>query len=187
MPRCTSRRPPCHQAPKRVSGTGWVSPGWFWELPKLGLQPASPSCAHNRCGCLVDGVEGYTCSVITDIFCLNQVRCPLHCAAHAPRTAERPLRIYAHCPSPVQCSGHGDCLYGYCKCHEGWYGMDCARRRASSAPIPKAAFEDAFPKHHQGVVSFPAAARVRQQWEEPAGPERPSMRWFPCIASRYKL
>ena len=29
-----------------------------------------------------------------------------------------------------QCSGHGNCLHGFCKCHEGWYGTDCARKRA---------------------------------------------------------
>ncbi|KAG2431439.1 hypothetical protein HXX76_009454 [Chlamydomonas incerta] len=50
-------------------------------------------------------------------------------------------------------------MYGFCKCHLGWYGMDCARRRASSAPIPKAAIEEVIPKHHQNVATFPVAAR----------------------------
>ncbi|CAN0596926.1 unnamed protein product [Laminaria digitata] len=24
------------------------------------------------------------------------------------------------------CSFHGDCRYGYCSCHEGFYGLDCS-------------------------------------------------------------
>lgn len=24
------------------------------------------------------------------------------------------------------CSFHGDCSYGYCSCHEGFYGLDCS-------------------------------------------------------------
>ena len=38
------------------------------------------------------------------------------------------------CPS--QCSGHGECLSGFCKCHEGWYGTECARRRAGMEMEP---------------------------------------------------
>ena len=29
-----------------------------------------------------------------------------------------------------QCNGHGDCNAGFCKCHDGWYGHDCAFSRA---------------------------------------------------------
>ena len=25
--------------------------------------------------------------------------------------------------------GHGDCDLGFCKCHPGWYGIDCSRKR----------------------------------------------------------
>jgi hypothetical protein len=29
-----------------------------------------------------------------------------------------------------QCSGHGECILGFCMCHEGWYSHDCSRRKA---------------------------------------------------------
>ena len=25
--------------------------------------------------------------------------------------------------------GHGECHLGFCKCHPGWYGIDCSRKR----------------------------------------------------------
>ncbi|KAG2437847.1 hypothetical protein HXX76_005465 [Chlamydomonas incerta] len=31
---------------------------------------------------------------------------------------------------PNQCTGHGDCHMGWCRCHPGWYGMDCSRKKA---------------------------------------------------------
>ena len=27
-----------------------------------------------------------------------------------------------------QCSGHGDCWLGFCQCHPGFWGHDCAQR-----------------------------------------------------------
>lgn len=29
-----------------------------------------------------------------------------------------------------QCSGRGECQYGFCMCQHGWYGSDCSRKRA---------------------------------------------------------
>lgn len=34
----------------------------------------------------------------------------------------------------LQCSGHGRCWHGFCKCYDGWYGADCSRR-AKGLPI----------------------------------------------------
>lgn len=31
-----------------------------------------------------------------------------------------------------QCNGRGECLHGYCKCHTGWHGIDCAHRSADA-------------------------------------------------------
>ncbi|GFR52399.1 hypothetical protein Agub_g14911 [Astrephomene gubernaculifera] len=31
-----------------------------------------------------------------------------------------------------QCTGHGDCHMGYCRCHPGWYGLDCSRKQAGA-------------------------------------------------------
>ncbi|KIZ06152.1 exostosin-like glycosyltransferase [Monoraphidium neglectum] len=35
--------------------------------------------------------------------------------------------LQEHC-KPKECSGHGDCNLGFCKCHAGWFGHDCAGR-----------------------------------------------------------
>eukprot|EP00798_Chlamydomonas_sp_ICE-L_P006523 gene6523-3163_t len=54
------------------------------------------------CGCYVDGFHGDHCELRYEMICLNQ------------------------------CSGHGECWLGFCKCHEGWYGTDCARKIAGT-------------------------------------------------------
>jgi hypothetical protein len=51
-----------------------------------------------RCACSLDGLAGPLCDQPTEMFC------------------------------PNQCSGHGDCNLGFCKCHAGWFGHDCAGR-----------------------------------------------------------
>ena len=50
------------------------------------------------CGCSKDGWDGKNCEVPTEAFC------------------------------PNQCTGHGECRLGYCKCNAGWFGLDCASR-----------------------------------------------------------
>ena len=56
-----------------------------------------------RCACALDGLAGRTCEDPTEMFCNNQ------------------------------CSGRGDCWLGFCRCHPGWWGHDCAHRDSSIA------------------------------------------------------
>ncbi|KAK9909083.1 hypothetical protein WJX75_006916 [Coccomyxa subellipsoidea] len=58
----------------------------------------------HRCTCLIDGVAGPTCDEPTEMVC------------------------------PNQCSGRGECWFGFCRCHDGWYGHDCAQL-ASGHPV----------------------------------------------------
>ncbi|KAG1671014.1 hypothetical protein FOA52_014258 [Chlamydomonas sp. UWO 241] len=53
-----------------------------------------------KCPCMYDGFGGEKCDKVVEMFC------------------------------PNQCSGHGECKEGFCKCHVGWYGTDCVRRKA---------------------------------------------------------
>ena len=55
-----------------------------------------------RCRCDLDGLGGDLCDQPLEQTCMNQ------------------------------CSGHGNCYLGFCKCDEGWYGHDCARRHADA-------------------------------------------------------
>ncbi|KAG2489065.1 hypothetical protein HYH03_012501 [Edaphochlamys debaryana] len=93
---------------------------------------------------------------------------------------------------PNQCSGHGECDAGYCRCFPGWYGQECARKRAGQEmepgldisqrpwlqttlrPVPAAATQpppDA-PGAGGGNTSAATASSVRQgTGEEEAGAE----------------
>ncbi len=51
-----------------------------------------------RCHCDLDGLGGDFCEAPLEQTCMNQ------------------------------CSGRGACYLGFCKCHAGWYGHDCALR-----------------------------------------------------------
>lgn len=66
--------------------------------------------SHPSCSnCMVDDIGGRDCSIIKE----------------------------AYCPGN-QCSGHGDCNLGFCKCHKGYYGLDCSRRVGSDqGPAPE--------------------------------------------------
>ncbi|KAG2501892.1 hypothetical protein HYH03_000390 [Edaphochlamys debaryana] len=55
-----------------------------------------------------------------------------------------------------QCSGHGECYSGYCRCHEGWYGMDCSRKKAGS-PMEPGLHETSRP-WLKSVMEIPPAA-----------------------------
>jgi hypothetical protein len=52
------------------------------------------------CECFLDGLLGDLCEIPVEHFCANQ------------------------------CSGHGECYLGWCQCHKGYYGHDCAYRIA---------------------------------------------------------
>jgi hypothetical protein len=38
--------------------------------------------------------------------------------------------------SLLQCNGRGECSRGFCACHAGWYGHDCAQRRPNTPDSP---------------------------------------------------
>ncbi|KAK9805384.1 hypothetical protein WJX73_009679 [Symbiochloris irregularis] len=57
---------------------------------------------EQSCGCVVDGQTGPYCDEPLEHTCLNQ------------------------------CSGHGQCRFGFCLCDEGFYGHDCARHAAGA-------------------------------------------------------
>ena len=59
-----------------------------------------------RCGCNHDGMAGMFCEEPIEMYCANQ------------------------------CSGHGACVYGFCKCDGGWYGHDCSRKVAGQEMEP---------------------------------------------------
>mmetsp|Transcript_19563 Transcript_19563/g.42445 ORF Transcript_19563/g.42445 Transcript_19563/m.42445 type:complete len:788 (+) Transcript_19563:181-2544(+) len=59
-----------------------------------------------RCPCIIDGLDGPNCEDPVEHFCVNQ------------------------------CSGHGLCYLGFCKCDEGWYGTDCSRKKAGGQLEP---------------------------------------------------
>eukprot|EP00884_Botryococcus_braunii_P008777 jgi/Botrbrau1/17900/Bobra.50_1s0001.1 len=81
---------------------------------------------RHMCPCLIDGVAGILCDIPTEQVCFNQ------------------------------CSGHGECRLGFCLCHEGYYGHDCARRRAGFPDVP--GDELARPWLLEAMVPPPAAA-----------------------------
>ncbi|KAJ9526350.1 hypothetical protein QJQ45_009826 [Haematococcus lacustris] len=78
------------------------------------------------CPCIIDGLAGHTCEDTVEMFCINQ------------------------------CSGHGECNLGFCKCDPGWYGHDCSRKVAGQALEPSR-----IPQRRwlQGVAVEPPAAQ----------------------------
>eukprot|EP00798_Chlamydomonas_sp_ICE-L_P025771 gene25771-11436_t len=78
-----------------------------------------------NCGCVHDGLLGHLCTDWSESNC------------------------------PNQCNGHGNCDQGFCKCHEGWYGTDCARKRAG-VPMEPSDMESTRPWLNE-VTKLPQA------------------------------
>ncbi|KXZ48695.1 hypothetical protein GPECTOR_26g598 [Gonium pectorale] len=53
------------------------------------------------------------------------------------RTCDTPVEAFC----PGGCSGHGTCYIGWCMCDEGYYGHDCARRKAGM-PLLRSRIDD---------------------------------------------
>lgn len=45
----------------------------------------------------------------------------------------------------LQCNGRGECNRGFCACHTGWYGHDCAQRRPGTPDSPGGSRTDLYP------------------------------------------
>ncbi|KAL6745749.1 exostosin-like glycosyltransferase [Haematococcus lacustris] len=73
------------------------------------------------CGCVQDGFWGDLCEKRYEQTCINQ------------------------------CSGHGECVVGFCKCHDGWYGTDCARKIAGAALEPSLHESRPWLRQHVGL------------------------------------
>ncbi|KAG2424862.1 hypothetical protein HYH02_015125 [Chlamydomonas schloesseri] len=68
-----------------------------------------------------------------------------------------------------QCSGHGDCDSGFCKCHPGWYGTDCARKAAGLPMEPGLHVGGSRPWLKGTVVESPEAAAASAAGASAAG------------------
>lgn len=64
--------------------------------PASMVQASPPCCLPRSWGCAYDGATGSRCEIPTEMYC------------------------------PNQCAGRGVCVYGFCKCLEGWHGTDCS-------------------------------------------------------------
>jgi len=77
------------------------------------------------------GAKGY-CMVPQDSNALDEYGNPLYDRCHC----QTPTSVSEFCAVPYDafclnsCNGRGRCDRGFCKCLPGWYGSDCARRRA---------------------------------------------------------
>ncbi|KAG7674943.1 hypothetical protein Ndes2526A_g07692 [Nannochloris sp. 'desiccata'] len=98
------------------------------------------------CDCFLDGLLGDLCEIPVEHFCANQ------------------------------CSGHGQCYLGWCQCHKGYYGHDCAYRVPGVAwdnglTDGHASFGAAVPQRYwlADVASTPAAHDVVEEREDSGG------------------
>ncbi|PSC76758.1 exostosin-like glycosyltransferase [Micractinium conductrix] len=67
---------------------------------------AQSPASNDPCPCIMDGYWGPGCDEVRETYC------------------------------PNQCNGHGECMTGFCKCHRGWWGHDCAYRTPGTPWTP---------------------------------------------------
>lgn len=66
---------------------------------------------------------------------VNEAYCPNQCNGGW---------VFLHCSRGLAshslelrvCAGHGECRLGFCYCHKGWFGHDCAYRTADTPWTP---------------------------------------------------
>ena len=67
---------------------------------------------------------------------VSQTLCPI---VHLFFLAQRSLNCTKHLQRLTfvpSINPAGECWLGFCRCHDGWYGMDCARKRAGARIEP---------------------------------------------------
>ncbi|KAL4438037.1 hypothetical protein ABPG77_004258 [Micractinium sp. CCAP 211/92] len=117
-----------HCQPKRNPDTGEPAVFGTREPAELfgpeGWCRAAQPAMPDPCPCIVDGYCGRFCDQPCEPVC------------------------------PNQCSGHGECLNGFCKCHKGHWGHDCAYRYPGTEWTPGLVKERPWIAEH---VAAPAA------------------------------
>ncbi|GAX76857.1 hypothetical protein CEUSTIGMA_g4303.t1 [Chlamydomonas eustigma] len=103
-----------------------------------------PSEEGNCDNCMIDNIGGKYCDTVKEAYC------------------------------PSQCSGHGDCNLGFCKCQDGWYGLDCSRKAAAATLDPSDVEAGRKPwLKSPGLGDLPPAARSKEDPAAPPSRKRP--------------
>ena len=86
--------------------------------------------------------EAITCTRVVPLHecpesCNQNGRCIDRCGEKECRCYSKTLKGGSNCKTPCpgactifnKCSGHGDCMVGFCRCHHGYFGVDCSLTR----------------------------------------------------------
>jgi hypothetical protein len=115
---------------------------------------ADSSAVRCRCPCHYDGADGELCEAPTEMYCVNQ------------------------------CAGHGSCYYGFCKCHDGWYGADCSRKKAGMDMEQGGRPGAGAPQRACGAEGRCRHRAPREQLQGAACPEHPLAPPYPTSCRR---